>query len=170
MPNGFWQKILRIDLTRGIYTVESLAEADLRRFIGGAGLGAEILRRELPPQLPAFDPRNRLIFATGPFQGPAVPGGAKFSLVGISPISGSFTDTAAGASWGVSLKEAGYDVLVVEGRSEHPVYLKIVDDTLEIRDARHLMGRSKRGTTRCRATTGLICAAPPCPIWSAAGR
>jgi aldehyde:ferredoxin oxidoreductase len=53
-----------------------------------------------------------------------VPGGAKFSLVGVSPLSGTFTDTDAGASWGISLKEAGFDVLVVEGRAEHPVYLK----------------------------------------------
>ena len=140
VANGYWHKLLRIDLTHSTHAVEPLAEVDLHCFIGGAGLGAEILRRELPPKLPAFDPRNRLIFATGPFQGPAVPGGAKFSLVGISPISGSFTDTAAGASWGIALKEAGYDVLIVQGRSEHPVYLKIVDDAVEIRDARHLIG------------------------------
>jgi aldehyde:ferredoxin oxidoreductase len=133
--------LLRVDLSRHTHVVEPLAEADLRRFIGGAALGAEILRRELPPKLPAFDPRNRVIFATGPFQGPAVPGGAKFSMVGISPISGTFTDTAAGASWGISLKEAGYDVLIVQGRSERPVYLKIVDETVEIREAQHLISR-----------------------------
>jgi len=141
MSNGYWHKLLRIDLSRGTHTVESLAEADLRQFIGGAGLGAEILRRELPPKVSAMDPRNRLIFATGPFQGPAVPGGAKFSLVGISPLSGTFTDTAAGAAWGIALKEAGYDVLIVQGRSARPVYLQIVDDAVEFRDARHLWGR-----------------------------
>ena len=141
MSNGYWHKLLRIDLSRGTHTVESLAEADLRQFIGGAGLGAEILRRELPPKVSAMDPRNRLIFATGPFQGPAVPGGAKFSLVGISPLSGTFTDTAAGAAWGIALKEAGYDVLIVQGRSAQPVYLQIVDDAVVFRDARHLWGR-----------------------------
>ena len=141
MPNGYWHKLLRVDLSRGTHMVEPLAEADLRRFIGGAGLGAEILRRELPAKVGAFEPRNRLIFATGPFQGPAVPGGAKFSIVGISPLSGTFADTAAGASWGISLKEAGYDVLIVEGVAAHPVYLHIVDDTVTIRDAQNLIGR-----------------------------
>ena len=141
MPNGYWHKLLRVDLSRGTHMVEPLAEADLRRFIGGAGLGAEILRRELPAKVGAFEPRNRLFFATGPFQGPAVPGGAKFSIVGISPLSGTFADTAAGASWGISLKEAGYDVLIVEGVAAHPVYLHIVDDTVTIRDAQNLIGR-----------------------------
>ena len=89
----------------------------------------------------AFEARNRLIFATGPFQGPAVPGGAKFSIVGISPLSGTFADTAAGAGWGIALKEAGYDVLVIQGAAEHPVYLQIVDDAVTIWDARNLIGR-----------------------------
>ncbi len=115
MGDGYWRKLLRVDLSRGTHTVEILDEADLKRFIGGAGLGAEILRGELPPKVGAFEPRNRLIFATGPFQGPAVPGGAKFSIVGISPLSGTFADTAAGAGWGIALKEAGYDVLIVQG-------------------------------------------------------
>jgi aldehyde:ferredoxin oxidoreductase len=141
MADGYWRKLLRVDLSRGTHAVEPLADADLKRFIGGAGLGAEILRRELPPKVDAFEARNRLIFATGPFQGPAVPGGAKFSMVAISPLSGTFADTAAGAGWGIGLKEAGYDALLVEGAAEHPVYLQIVDDAVTIRDARDLIGR-----------------------------
>jgi len=141
MADGYWHTLLRIDLSRGTHAVETLDEADLKRFIGGAGLGAEILRRELPPKVGAFEARNRLIFATGPFQGPAVPGGAKFSIVGISPLSGTFADTAAGAGWGIALKEAGYDVLVIQGAAEHPVYLQIVDDAVTIWDARNLIGR-----------------------------
>ena len=140
MNNGYWQRLLRVDLTNGTASVEPIAEDDLKQFIGGAGLGAEILRREVPAKLNPYDGRNRLIFATGPFQGPAVPGGAKFSVVAISPVTHTFGDSAAGASWGPSLKDAGYDVLVVEGTSEHPVYLHIVDDEVEIRDASDLWG------------------------------
>jgi len=69
-----------------------------------------------------------LIFATGPFQGPPVPGGAKFSVVGISPLTHTFGDTAAGASWGPALKEAGYDAVVFEGAADQPVYVYIEDD------------------------------------------
>jgi len=141
MANGYWQKILRVNLTNHKSTVESIAEKDLKDFIGGAGLGAEILRRELPEKIEPYDPQNLVIFATGPFQGPAVPGGAKFSIVGISPLTGTFADTAAGAEWGPSLKDAGYDVLILEGISEEPVYIKIVDDDVRIEDACGLWGK-----------------------------
>ena len=140
MKNGYWQRMLRIDLANRKTRVEDLPEKDLRRFIGGAGLGAEILRSELPEKIAPFDSRNLLIFGTWPFQGPAVPGGAKFSITGISPQTQTYADTAAGADWGPALKDAGYDVLVVEGVSERPVYLQIVDDRVEIRDATPLWG------------------------------
>ena len=141
MKNGYWQKILRVDLTSRKSRVESTAEKDIREFIGGAGLGAEILRRELPKKIDPYSPENLLIFATGPFQGPAVPGGAKFSIVGISPLTGTFADTAAGADWGPSLKEAGYDMVILEGASETPVYIQIVDDDVRFKDARDLWGK-----------------------------
>jgi aldehyde:ferredoxin oxidoreductase len=140
MKNGYWQRMLRIDLANRKTRVEDIPEKDLRRFIGGAGLGAEILRRELPKKIAPFDSRNLLIFGTGPFQGPAVPGGAKFSITGISPQTHTYADTAAGADWGPAFKDAGYDVLVIEGVSERPVYLQIVDDRVEIKDATHLWG------------------------------
>jgi len=140
MRNGYWQKLLRVDLTNKKTSVEPIAEEDLKRFIGGAGLAAEILRREVPAKIDPYDPKNLVIFGTGPFQGPPIAGGAKFSIVGISPITGTFGDTAAGADWGPSLKDAGYDMLVIEGASKTPVYLHIVDDRVEIREASNLTG------------------------------
>ncbi len=140
MKNGYWQRLLRVNLTDRTTQVEPIDESDLKRLVGGAGLGAEILRRELPAKIDPFDPQNRLIFATGPFQGPAVPGGAKFSVVSISPVTRTFGDSAAGASWGPSLKDAGYDVLLFEGAADRPVYLSIVDEEVEIRDAGDLWG------------------------------
>ncbi len=140
MGNGYWQRILRIDLTNRTTQVQPLEENDLQRFIGGAGLAGEILRREVGSRQDPYGPENRLIFATGPFQGPPVPGGAKFSVVGISPVTHTFGDTAAGASWGPSLKDAGYDVLLFEGAADSPVYVSIVDDQVEIRDAADLWG------------------------------
>ncbi len=140
MDNGYWQRMLRIDLANRRVEVQPIEEHDLHRFIGGAGLGAEILRREVGAKQDPYGPENRLIFATGPFQGPPVPGGAKFSVVGISPVTHTFGDTAAGAGWGPSLKDAGYDVLLFEGAADEPVYVSIVDDQVEIRDASDLWG------------------------------
>jgi len=140
MGNGYWQKLLRVDLTNKKTSVEPIAEEDLKRFIGGAGLAAEILRREVPAKIDSYDPKNLAIFGAGPFQGPPIAGGAKFSMAGISPVTGTFGDTAAGADWGPALKDAGYDMLVIEGASETPIYLHIVDDRVEIRDASNLTG------------------------------
>ena len=140
MSNGYWQKLLRVDLTNKKTSIEPIAEEDLKRFIGGAGLAAEILRREVPAKTDAHDPKNLVIFGAGPFQGPPIAGGAKFSMAGISPVTGTFGDTAAGADWGPALKDAGYDMLVIEGASETPIYLHIVDDRVEIRDASNLTG------------------------------
>jgi len=69
MNGGYWQRALRIDLTERTTEVQPIDPADLRRFIGGAGLGAEILRRESPGRQDPYAPDSRLIFATGPFQG-----------------------------------------------------------------------------------------------------
>ncbi|MCF7974193.1 MAG: aldehyde ferredoxin oxidoreductase family protein [Phycisphaerae bacterium] len=141
MSNGYWQKMLRINLTDRTSRVESINEADLRAFVGGAGLAAEILRREIPDKIDAYDPKNLVIFATGPFQGSAVPGSAKFSIVGISPLTGTFADTAAGANWGPSLKDAGYDLLVLEGQADSPVFIQVVDSDVQIINASDLWGK-----------------------------
>ena len=140
MKNGYWQRLLRINLTTRTVEVEPIAEEDLKAFVGGAGLGAEILRRETPARQDPYGPENRLIFATGPFQGPPVPGGAKFSVVAVSPVTHTFGDSAAGAAWGPALKDAGYDVLLFEGAADAPVFVSIEDDKVEIHDAAGMWG------------------------------
>ena len=141
MGNGYWQKTLRVNLTTGDIRVEDIDEKDLKAFLGCAGLAAEILRREIPQKIDPLSADNKVIFATGPFQGPAVPGGAKFSVVGISPLTGTFADTAAGASWGPSIKDAGFDMVILEGKADKPVYLQIIDDDVQLKDASSLWGK-----------------------------
>lgn len=140
MGNGYWQKCLRVDLSSGRIYTENIEEADLKNFIGGAALGAEYLRREVGGKIDPLSAENRLIVATGPFQSTSFPGGAKFSMVSISPLTGTFADSAAGAGFGLGVKCAGYDVIIIQGRAKKPVYLHIVDDDVEIRDASEFWG------------------------------
>ena len=140
MALGYWNKILRIDLTDGKITKEEIDDDTCKLFVGGAGIGAKILWEEVPPEVSAFDPDNRLIFAGGPFQGHPVPGSAKFSIISKSPLTGTYADSAAGAKWGPSFKKAGYDVLIIQGKSENPVYIYIEDEEVRIRDAANLWG------------------------------
>jgi len=140
MTWGYWNKILRIDLTNRKITKEEIDEDTYRLFVGGAGIGAKILWEEVSSETNPFDANNKLIFAGGPFQGHPVPGSAKFSIISKSPLTNTYADSAAGARWGPLFKRAGYDVLVIQGKSENPVYIYIEDDEVKIRDARGVWG------------------------------
>ncbi len=142
MKNGYWQKILWVDLTSKTTKVGDIEEDVLKKFVGGAGLGAWILQKELTGKTDAYDPKNPLIFATGPFQGPAVPGGAKFSIISNSPVTGTFADTAGGADWGPNFKDCGFDALVIKGKADKPVYIYINNDNVKIKDASSLWGKN----------------------------
>jgi len=140
MTWGYWNKILRVDLTNKKITKEEMDEGTCKLFVGGAGIGAKILWEEISSETNPFDADNKLIFAGGPFQGHPVPGSAKFSIVSKSPLTNTYADSAAGARWGPLFKRAGYDVLVIQGKSENPVYIYIEDNEVKIRDARGVWG------------------------------
>jgi aldehyde:ferredoxin oxidoreductase len=141
---GYAGKILRVDLSSGNIThVPTMDYAD--RFLGGRGIAAKIYWDEVSPEVKAFDAENRLIFITGPLAGVS-PGvsGIRWLVCGKSPISipEQFSYSNFGGSWGTELKFAGYDGIVVHGKSEKPVYIFIQDGTVEIRDASELWGKS----------------------------
>ena len=140
MASGCWNKVLRIDLTNKKVVKEDVEDKIFRLFVGGAGFGAKILWEEVSPEKDPLHADNRLIFATGPLQGHPVPGGAKFSVVSKSPLTNTQADSAAGAKWGPFLKKAGYDALIIQGRSETPVYIYIENDKVEIKDAKSIWG------------------------------
>ena len=142
-PSGGWVgKILRVDLTsRKISEVSTYDYVP--KFLGGRGLGAKICWDEVPPEVGAFDPENRIIFATGPLQGTLAPTSGRFMVLGKAPQTApteSFCRSGVGGHWAPELKWAGYDALIVQGKSEKPVYLWITDQKAEILDATRLWG------------------------------
>jgi len=137
---GVWNKLLRIDLATNRIEKEDVADEVFHNFIGGGGFGSFFLYKEVPAEVGAFDPGNRLIFATGPFMGNAQSGSTKWTVSARSPALGVNAVSAATASFGWELKSAGYDALIVQGKAEKPVYIWIHDDDVEIRDASHLWG------------------------------
>jgi len=140
MANGYWNRVLRIDLSSGDIRVEEVGEEVWKLCIGGAGFGAKVLLEEITADTDPFSPENPLIFALGPYQAGNSPGNAKWTVVTKSPLTGTYADSAAGASWGLALKRAGYDALVITGKAEQPVYLFIDENYVEIRDAQSLWG------------------------------
>ncbi|HDK26345.1 MAG TPA: hypothetical protein ENG48_04540 [Candidatus Atribacteria bacterium] len=144
MKNGYWYKFLRVDLNKGTIKEENFSENLAKKYIGGAGMAAWYLKREVPPDVNALDPENRLIFTTGPFQATKIPGAAKFSIVSRSPLTGIFADSAAGARWGISFKKCGYDMVIIQGKSRYPVYLYVKDNQAILYDASDLWGKDSR--------------------------
>jgi aldehyde:ferredoxin oxidoreductase len=142
-PHGGWVgKILRVDLTTR--KISEISTFDyVPKFLGGRGLGAKICWEEVPPEVRAFDPENRLVFATGPLQGTLAPTSGRFMVLGKSPQSSpveSFTRSGVGGHFAPELKWAGYDAIIIHGKASKPVYLWITDQKAQILDAHHLWG------------------------------
>jgi len=139
---GYNGKILRVNLTTKSIKIEELGEEIYRKYLGGRGLGIYFLLREVKPKIDAFDSNNKLIFATSIITGAPLPGLSRCSIVSKSPLTNGFGEAEAGGFFGSELKFAGFDALIIEGRSEKPVYLWINDGKIEIRDANHLWGKT----------------------------
>jgi len=142
--SGYAGQILKVDLSEGAVT-RLPTDSYAGRFLGGRGLAAAIYWEMAPPEAPACDPANCLIYATGPVTGfNNISGGSRWQVGGKSPLAQPevFSYANLGERWGTRLKSAGYDALVVQGRAEKPVYISIDNDTVTIRDAAPLWGKS----------------------------
>ncbi|MGE5542856.1 MAG: aldehyde ferredoxin oxidoreductase N-terminal domain-containing protein, partial [Bacillota bacterium] len=136
MGQGYLGRILRVDLSAGTVEIEEHDDRFYRTYLGGKGLVGYYLLKEVPPGTDPLGPDNILVFATGVMAGTAVPGFSRVVIGAKSPLTGGYGESEVGGSWGVELKRAGYDGLVVRGSSPSPVYLAIADHEVEIREAR----------------------------------
>ena len=139
---GYAGNIARVDLSSGTVSIIP-SESYTHLYLGGQGIAARIYWEEVPPECGAFDPENRLIFATGPCAGFHGLSGARWVVCGKSPATDPqlFTHANLGGRWGVELKSAGFDALVVYGKAKKPVYLLIEDGKIKIKDASKLWGK-----------------------------
>ena len=138
---GYWNKLLRIDLSTQTYKVEDIDEESIKLLLGGAALGAKYLLEELPPKIDPLSPENKIIFSIGFMQAVNCPGNAKWSVVTKSPLTGTFLDSAGAGAWAPQLKKAGYDLLIIEGKAPVPTYIYIHDDGVEFKAAGHIWGK-----------------------------
>jgi aldehyde:ferredoxin oxidoreductase len=143
---GFHGQLLRIDLDSGKSSRHDLEEARLRRFLGGIGLGTSLLYEYAPAGVEPFSPANPLIFTSAPLVGTGLTTTAKFGVVTKSPLTGFIGDSLSSSHFALELKRTGLDAVVITGRAASLVYLIISDETVEIREAEHLRGKSPNDT------------------------
>lgn len=145
--NSFAGNVLRVDLTTGDVKKEPLDVTAASQFIGGAGYSFRLAWDVLKPGTDALAPENPIVISPGVLVGTMVPGAARIVTVTKFPLTNAVAGACGSMSLGSRLKWAGYDHVVITGRAPHPVYLKIVDDDVQLRDARDLWGKDIYSTT-----------------------
>ena len=136
-----WQKkVLRVNLTEGSSSVEPLNMEWANDYLGERGLATKYLMESMDPKTDAMSPENVLIFATGPLTGTMSSTSGRYAVVTKGPLTNAIACSNSGGKFGAELKYAGYDLLILEGRSPEPVYLHIVNDSVEILPADELWG------------------------------
>src|SRR5215472_2252035 len=139
---GWQRKALRVDLTAGTCTSEPLNMEWAKAFLGQRGLATKYMLEEVDPKIDPLSPGNKLIFATGPLTGTMASTGGRYSVITKGPLTGAIACSNSGGHWGAELKMAGWDMIILEGRSPKPVYLHIENDTAELVDAADLWGKT----------------------------
>ncbi len=138
---GYWGKILRVNLSTGKISEETFDEKFAQRWLGTRGFGIHYLLKEIDPKVDPLSPDNKLLYTTGPLTGTTAPTGGRYMVITKSPLTGYIAMANSGGFFGAELKFAGWDAVIVEGKADHPVYLYINDDQVELRDASHLWGK-----------------------------
>jgi aldehyde:ferredoxin oxidoreductase len=137
---GYVGRIVHVNLSRLEHRVEEFSLGEARAYIGGSGFAAkrlwEMTRKESEP----LGPENVLIFMTGPLTGTKVPLSGRHEVVAKSPLTGIYGESDVGGRWGTELKKAGFDGVIVTGKSNKHIYLWINESGVEFRDAEHLWG------------------------------
>ena len=146
MVKGFAGEIVRVNLSTGKIKKEKINEQWARLFIGGRGYGSKIIYDEVDPKIDPLAPENKVVIATGSTCGSNAPTSGRVMVITKGPETGTIACSNVGGHFGPQLKRAGYDMVIIEGKSDKPVYLWINDGNIEIRDARKLWGKKTSET------------------------
>ncbi len=146
MGNGYHGKILRVNLSDRSISTDVHDDVFYRTYLGGSGVIGYYLLKEIKPGIDPLGPDNKLIIAPGVVTGAPIAGSGRNSVGAKSPLTGGYGEADVGGYFGAELKRAGWDGIVVEGRSEKPVYLSIKDDQVEIKDASEYWGKPTKET------------------------
>jgi aldehyde:ferredoxin oxidoreductase len=139
---GYQGKVLRVNLTDRSFREEKLDAELARKFIGGAGFGVKYLFDEVDPNIDPLSPDNKLVFAPGPLTGTSTPCASRMAIAAKSPATGGVAVSMTGGYFPAEMKFAGYDVIIIEGKADQPVYLDVHSGKVTIRSAKNIWGMS----------------------------
>ena len=141
MPNGYNGKILHVDLSHGKLVSEEPHESFYRQYMGGSAMGLYYILHGMPAGVDPLSPDNILTLMLSVTTGASISGQSRINANAKSPLTGAIGDSQAGGFFPAEMKFAGYDGIVIKGRSPKPVYLSILDGEAKLHDAAHLVGK-----------------------------
>jgi len=142
MSDGFTRRILHVDLTTGSLEVETPDEKFYRKYLGGSAMGLYYILKEMKPGADGFAPENVLTLMVSVLTGAPISGQSRMCANARSPLVDGIGDSQCGGFFPAEMRFAGYDGIVVRGRSPKPVYLWLHDGQAELRPAGHLWGKT----------------------------
>ncbi len=143
---GAWNKILKVDLSKGKVESEDLDEKIIKKYMGGNGLGIKLLHEETDGKVEAYSEENPLVFVPGALNGSQIPMTEKCGFYSTSPLTGIMAEGIFGGSLGEEVKKCGFDAIVIKGRCEDLSYLFIDEDEIKVKKATELEGMGTKRT------------------------
>ena len=140
--DGYAGKMARIDLSTGNISTFMPSKDDLKNYIGGKGIAAKLIYDTLDEKTKALSEENIIVISTSPFNKSGVPSSSRFNISTISPLTGLLISSNCGGDFGIQLKTAGYDALVVSGKAENKTYIRINDDGIKLCDATEMWSKT----------------------------
>lgn len=143
---GFIGNLISIDLTNGKIYNEKIDKEIASNFMGGAGYASNYLFKEILKETDPLSPENIFMVMTGPLCSTGAPSFSRIAICAKSPYTGLWGEANAGGYFGPELKKAGYDGIIIRGKSRSPVFINIFNDNVEIKDASHIWGQGTKKT------------------------
>ncbi len=133
-------KVLKVDLTTREVSEYPFSDAERKLFLGGKIMAAKIIYDNIKHPIDPLSSENMIVITTGPMNALNAPCSSRFNVSSISPLTGYYTSSNCGGNFGVSMKRAGLDGLIITGKSQDKIYLKITVNGIEFKDASELWG------------------------------
>ncbi len=138
--NGFYGRILKVDLSEETYNIEAVGDEILEKYLGGKGLASHLLYELNPPGVDPLDPANCLIFATGPVSGSIIWGSSRYGVFTKSPQTGFYSESYAGGKVPEAIDSCGFDAIVIKGQSDIPIVLAVHPEGVDFHEAGDIWG------------------------------
>ena len=143
--NGFYGRVLKVDLNQKKSEIDTLDEAIYEKYLGGKGLASYLLGELNPPGVDPLAPENLLIFTTGPLGGSTIWGSCRYGVFTKSPLTGFFAESYSGGKTPDAIDATGFDAVVIQGRCNEPAVLTVYPEGVDFHTAGGLWGMESYG-------------------------